>query len=101
MNKISHISVREICVIVVYKIPYCRARMAFSPSARASKGILHTSVIDPHRFPISDPFFTAYNSGIHSTNHNLTLYTRNPNVAPARANVSCIQTLTLVPIPSP
>ena len=27
---------------VVYKIPYRRARLAFRPSARASKGILHT-----------------------------------------------------------
>ena len=37
-----------VCVRVVYKIPYRRARLAstFRPSARASKVILHTSIRD-------------------------------------------------------
>ena len=29
---------------LVYKIPYRRARLAFRPSARTSKGILHTTM---------------------------------------------------------
>ena len=74
------------CVInLVYKIPYCRARAwpsgcsAFGPSARASKGILHTIIDHSQQKNRNMSLFENKRKSLFSPSYEL--YTRYPIVA--------------------